>query len=109
MKAFADDKIYKLISKLKFVLDRVEIILGNGENPSYQHLLPPHYFFEGFFRRVQLKFRIGRQRVIISLQNNVFWAILYTGIILSVCLCVHVQNTSNFVSGTPPTVLLLLY
>ena len=42
--AFADDKII-LTHKLKFVLRRVENIVGKGENAGYQHfLLFPHCF-----------------------------------------------------------------
>ena len=38
LKAFADDKIV-VIKKLKFVLGRVENIVGKGENAGYQHFL----------------------------------------------------------------------
>ena len=38
LKAFAEDKI-KLAVKLKFVLERVENIVGKGENAGYQHFL----------------------------------------------------------------------
>ena len=37
-KAFADDKI-NVTEKLKFVLGRVEKIVGKGENAGYQHFL----------------------------------------------------------------------
>ena len=37
-KAFADDKLI-LTQKLKFVLGRVENIMGKGEIASYQHFL----------------------------------------------------------------------
>ena len=37
LKAFADDKI-NLIEKLKFVLGRLENIMGKGENAGYQCL-----------------------------------------------------------------------
>ena len=37
-KAFADDKII-LTQKLKFVLERVENIVGKGENADYKHFL----------------------------------------------------------------------
>ena len=49
LKAFAD---YKRIvtRKLKFVLERVENILGKGENAGYQHfLLLPKCFQKPFF------------------------------------------------------------
>ena len=43
MKAFADDKINET-EQLKFVLGRVEIIVGKGENAGNQHfLLFPQY------------------------------------------------------------------
>ena len=38
LKAFADYKIYDT-EKLKFVLGRVENIMGKGENAGYQHFL----------------------------------------------------------------------
>ena len=38
LKAFADDKINEN-EKLKFVLGRVENIVGKGENAGYQHFL----------------------------------------------------------------------
>ena len=38
LKALADNKI-KLAEKLKFVLGRVENIVGKGENAGYQHFL----------------------------------------------------------------------
>ena len=38
LKSFADDKI-NMIEKLKFVLGRVENIVGKGENAVYQHFL----------------------------------------------------------------------
>ena len=43
-KAFADDKI-NVIEKLKFVLGRVENMVGNGENAGYQHFLLFHNVF----------------------------------------------------------------
>ena len=44
LKAFADDKIH-MTEKLKFVLERVENIVGKGENAGKQHfLLFPQYF-----------------------------------------------------------------
>ena len=36
LKAFADDKI-NVTEKLKFVLGRVENIVGKGENGGHQH------------------------------------------------------------------------
>ena len=38
LKALADDKIY-VAEKLKFVLGRVENIMGKKENAGYQHFL----------------------------------------------------------------------
>ena len=38
LKAFADDKI-NVTKKLNFKLERVEIIVGKGENGDYQHFL----------------------------------------------------------------------
>ena len=37
-KAFADDKL-NVTEKLKFVLGRLENIVGKGENAGYQHFL----------------------------------------------------------------------
>ena len=47
MKAHADDKI-NVNQKLRFVLGRVENILGKGENAGYQHFL----IFPQCFRRL---------------------------------------------------------
>ena len=38
LKAFSDDKI-NLAEKLKFVMGRVQNIVGKGENAGYQHFL----------------------------------------------------------------------
>ena len=38
LKAFADDKI-NVTEKLKFVLGKVENVVGKGENAGYQHFL----------------------------------------------------------------------
>ena len=47
--AFAEE-IINLAKKLKFILGRVENILGKGENAGYQHfLLFPHCFQKLFF------------------------------------------------------------
>ena len=44
VKAFADYKV-TVTEKLKFVLGRLENIVGKGENAGYQHfLLFPQYF-----------------------------------------------------------------
>ena len=38
LKGFADDKI-NVTEKLKFVLGKIENIVGKGENAGYQHFL----------------------------------------------------------------------
>ena len=49
LRAFADDKI-DVTEKLKFVLGRVENIVGKGENAGYQHfLLFPSCFHKASF------------------------------------------------------------
>ena len=51
LKGFADDKII-LTEKLKYVLGRVENIVGNGANAGYQHFLSfPTMFSKAFFSR----------------------------------------------------------
>ena len=53
LKAFADNKIIIVIQKLKFVLGRVENIVGKGENAGYQHfLLFPQCFLKLSFPEV---------------------------------------------------------
>ena len=50
-KAFADNKI-NITEKVKFVLGRVENIVGKGENAGYQHfLLFPQYFPKASYTR----------------------------------------------------------
>ena len=50
--AFADDK-RNVTRKLKFVFERLENIVGEGENAGYQHfLLFPHCFQKASFFRV---------------------------------------------------------
>ena len=50
LKALADDKI-NVTEKLKFVLRRVENIVGKGENAGYQHfLLFPQCFQKASFQ-----------------------------------------------------------
>ena len=52
LKVFADDKIH-VNEKSKFVLARVEKIVGKGENAGYQHFLILFTIFsKGFFLRV---------------------------------------------------------
>ena len=49
LEAFADDTI-NVTQKLKFVLGRVENIVGKGENAGNQHfLLSPQCFSKAFF------------------------------------------------------------
>ena len=51
-KTFADDKS-KLAIMMNFVFDRVEKIVGKGENTGYQHfLLVPQFFQKVFVFRV---------------------------------------------------------
>ena len=51
-KAVADDNI-KVLKKMIFVFDRVENIVGKGENAGYQHfLLFPQCFQKAFLLRV---------------------------------------------------------
>ena len=57
LKALADDKI-NVTEKLKFVLGRVESIMGKGENAVYQHFLLFPYCFQTAFFSGSLKVRI---------------------------------------------------
>ena len=51
-KVVADDKII-VTQRLKFVLGRIENIVGKGENAGYQHfLLFPQYFLKRSFLEV---------------------------------------------------------
>ena len=62
MKVFADNKI-NVTEKLKFILGRVENIVGKGENADYQHFLFfPQCFQKASFSRL-LKVRIVWERV----------------------------------------------
>ena len=45
LKVFADDKINTTV-KLKFVLRRVENIVGKGENAGYRHFLLFQQYFQ---------------------------------------------------------------
>ena len=56
-KAFADDKI-KLPKMMIFVFDRVENIVGKGENAGYQHVLLSPQCFQRCFYPGSLKVRI---------------------------------------------------
>ena len=48
MKAFAEDRL-KVIPMAKFVLEKIENIVGNEENAGYQHfLLFPQCFQKAF-------------------------------------------------------------
>ena len=52
MKRFADEKL-NVTKKLKFVVWRIENIVGKGENVGYQHFhLFPQYFHKLYFREV---------------------------------------------------------
>ena len=52
MKAFADDNI-NIAEKLKFVIGRVENIVGKGKNAGNQHFFPFETMFsKGFFPTV---------------------------------------------------------
>ena len=57
LKALADINLNK-IQKLKFVLGRVEKIVGNGENAGYQHFLLFPQCFQKAFSFASLKFGI---------------------------------------------------
>ena len=57
MKDFADDKI-NLTQTLNFVLERVENIVGKGENAGYQHFLLFPHCFQNFSFPGSLKVRI---------------------------------------------------
>ena len=48
LKAFADNKI-KVLKMMIFVFDRVENIVGKGENAGYQHFLLFPQCFQRFF------------------------------------------------------------
>ena len=54
---FADDKI-NVIEKLKFVLERVDNVVGKGENAGYQHFL----LFLQFFQIKGLFFKVVKSR-----------------------------------------------
>ena len=54
LKAFADNKV-DVTEKLKFVLGRVENIVGKGENAGYQHFLFFPQCFQRLFSRGRLK------------------------------------------------------
>ena len=61
-KAFADDKII-LTQKSKFVLGRVEKLMGKGGNGGYQHFLLFRQCFQKFSCPEVLKVGIVLQRV----------------------------------------------
>ena len=65
MKAFADDKI-NVTEKLKFLLERVENIVGKGENAGYQYfLLFPQCFQKDSYTG--------------SLKVGIVWKIIFVG------------------------------
>ena len=45
LKAFADNKL-KVIQMTKLSFDKVENIVGEGENAGYQHFLLAHHVFK---------------------------------------------------------------
>ena len=59
LKAFADGKI-KILKRVIFVIDRVENIVGKGENAGYQHFLLFPQCFQRVFYPWVLKFGIVR-------------------------------------------------
>ena len=77
-KAFADDKII-LTQKLKFLMGRVENIVGKGENAAYQHfLLFPQCFQKLSFLEV-LKVGIVWWRVNMSHSSGIGTELSWTG------------------------------
>ena len=48
LNAFADDKV-NVAQMLVSVFDRIENIVGKGENAGYKHFSFSHYVFKGFF------------------------------------------------------------
>ena len=67
LKAFADDKLI-VAEKLKFVLGRVENIVGKGENAGLQPFSPfPTVFSKAFFFRVIDKVGTVWYKVILEL------------------------------------------
>ena len=63
LKAFADDKI-NVTQNLKFILERVENIVGKGENACYKHFLLLPQYFQSFFFRVVKKSGLCGKRVL---------------------------------------------
>ena len=53
---FADNKL-DLIEKLKFVLGRVENVVGKGENAGFQHFLlfPQCFKYDSFTRSLKIR------------------------------------------------------
>ena len=64
MKAFADDKT-DVTETLKFVLGRVEKIIGKGENAGYQHffLFPQCFQKASFSELLKVRIMCGNLRV----------------------------------------------
>ena len=56
MKEFPDNKLY--VTKMIFRYDRVENIVGKGENAGYQHLLLFSQYFPKLSFPASLKVRI---------------------------------------------------
>ena len=62
LKALADEKL-NVTEKLKFVLGRIENIVGKGENAGYQHFLLLLQCFQKASFSQSLKVRIAWYRV----------------------------------------------
>ena len=50
LKALADDKKKNMAKKLKFILGKVENIVGKGENDGYEHFLLFSTMFSRFLK-----------------------------------------------------------
>ena len=57
LKTFTDDKI-KLAKRMIFVFDRIENIVGKGENAGYQHFLLFSHVFQKAYYTGSLKVKI---------------------------------------------------
>ena len=71
LKAYADDKI-NVTEALKFVLGKVENIVGKGENAGYQHLLLFSQCFQKTFCTGSLI--VGNLKILISLKIIHFYS-----------------------------------
>ena len=68
LKAFADNKI-NINKKLKFDLERIENILGKGENAGYQHFLLFPQCFQKFSFSGLLKSGLCGKELMSSVSN----------------------------------------